>query len=128
MRQSTFRFVTQEGPHADVRLALGHFEDGATQPAVPLYLRPAGQFTTIASDMALFALFLMGNGAIDGRPFIAPHLLRAMGRPTTTEAALAGLDAGYGLGLNSRDRHGESHAARWGRVNRTCMVKPDIGE
>src|SRR5690606_13076553 len=107
MHQSTFRFVSQEGPHADARLAMGHFEDAVTQTAVPLYLRPAGQFTTTASDMGIFARFLMGNGEIEGQPFIASHLLRAMGRPTTTEAAAAGLtDAGYGLGLNSRDRHG----------------------
>ena len=107
MRQSTFQFVSQEGPHADSRLAMGHFENGATQRAVPLHLRPAGQFSTTASDMGRFARFLMGNGEIDGKPFIASGLLRAMGRPTTTDAALAGLvDAGYGLGLNSRDRHG----------------------
>jgi len=107
MNQSTFRFVSQEGPRTDGRLAMGHFEDGVTQPTVPLYLRPAGQFTTTASDMGLFARFLMSNGEIDGKPFIAPHLLRAMGRPTATEAASAGLvGAGYGLGLNSRDRHG----------------------
>lgn len=107
MHQSTFRFVSQEGPHADARLAMGHFEEGVTQPAVPLYLRPAGQFTTTAADMGLFARFLMSNGQIEGEVFIAPRLLREMGRPTTTEAAAAGLvDAGYGLGLNSRDRHG----------------------
>lgn len=107
MHDSTFRFVSQEGPHADIRLAMGHFEEGANQPAVPLYLRPAGQFTTTALDMGRFARFLMSNGEIDGEVFVAPHLLRAMGRPTTTEAALAGLrDVGYGLGLNSRDRHG----------------------
>lgn len=107
MPHSTFRFVSQEGPHADTRLAMGHFEGGAIQPAVPLYLRPAGQFTTTASDMGRFARFLMSNGEIDGDVFIASHLLRAMGRPTTTEAASAGLvDVGYGLGLNSRDRHG----------------------
>ncbi len=107
MHDSTFGFVTQEGPGADTRLAMGHFEGGATQAAVPLYLRPGGQFTTTASDMGLFVRFLMSNGEIDGKPFIASHLLRAMGRPTTTEAASAGLvDAGYGLGLNSRDRHG----------------------
>src|SRR3546814_10529503 len=87
MHQSTFRFVSQEGPHADAQLAMGHFEGGATQAAVPLYLRPAGQFTTTASDMGLFARFLMSDGEIDGKPFIAPHLLQAMGRPTTTEAA-----------------------------------------
>jgi CubicO group peptidase (beta-lactamase class C family) len=107
MRDSTFRFVSQHGPQADDRLAMGHFEQGAAYATIPLTLRPAGQFTTTASDMARFARFLMGNGEIDGQPFIATELLRAMGRPTTTEATAAGLvHMGYGLGLNSRDRHG----------------------
>jgi CubicO group peptidase (beta-lactamase class C family) len=103
MHQSTFRFVSQA---SDARLVMGHFEQGATQATVPSYLRPAGQLTTTAGDMGLFARFLMGNGEVDGVPFVDPRLLRSMGRPTTTEAVAAGLEAGYGLGLNRRDRHG----------------------
>lgn len=106
MNDSTFTFVSQAGMQADTRLAMGHFEGGVTQAAVPIYLRPAGQFTTTAMDMALFARFLMGDGTIDGESFIDAALLRAMGRPKGTEAAQAGLLAGYGLGLSRRDRHG----------------------
>lgn len=106
MHDSSFAFVSQAGPHADARLAMGHFEDGVTQAAVPTYLRPAAQFTTTAADMALFSRFLMSDGRIDGTPFIDPALLRAMGQPFGTEGAKAGLPAGYGLGLARRDRHG----------------------
>ncbi|MBF6025102.1 serine hydrolase domain-containing protein [Lysobacter niastensis] len=106
MRNSTFAFTTQEGAHADRRLAMGHFEAGVTQAAVPMYLRPAGQFTTTASDMGRFARFLMSDGRIEGRPFVDATLLKAMGRPAASEAALAGLRVGYGLGLATRDRHG----------------------
>jgi CubicO group peptidase (beta-lactamase class C family) len=106
MRDSTFKFVSQLGPQADARLAMGHFEDGVPQAAVPGYLRPATQFTTTAADMAVFARFLMGNGQVDGRAFIDAALLRTMGQPVGTEAAQAGLAAGYGLGLARRDRHG----------------------
>lgn len=105
MTNSTFQFVSQAGDQADARLAMGHFENGAIQAAVPQYLRPAGQFTTTATDMALFARFLMGSGEIAGKPFISSRLLRAMGRPSGTEAAEAGLKSGYGLGLSRRDRH-----------------------
>lgn len=105
MYDSTFAFVTQAGPAADPRLAMGHFDDGTSHAAVPIFLRPAGQFTTTAGDMALFAKFLMSDGRIDGRAFIAPELLAAMGQPFETEAAGAGLQAGYGLGLVTRDRH-----------------------
>ena len=106
MHDSTFAFTTQAGSDADPRLAMGHFEGGATQAAVPVYLRPAGQFTTTAADMGRLARFLMGDGSIDGRRFIDAPLLQAMGQPAGTEAASAGLRVGYGLGLATRDRHG----------------------
>ncbi len=106
MHDSTFAFVTQEGPSAQPRLAMGHFEDGTPHAAVPVYLRPGGQFTTTAKDMGRFAQFLMSDGQVRGARFIAPELLRAMGRSAGTEAALAGLQVGYGLGLATRDRNG----------------------
>lgn len=106
MRDSTFSFVSQTGVHADARLAMGHFENGVTHPAVPVYLRTPTQFTTTAHDMALFSRFLMSDGRIRGESFIDESLLRAMGRPLRTEAASAGLQAGYGLGLSRRDRYG----------------------
>jgi hypothetical protein len=48
----------------------------------------------------------MGDGRLDGKPFIDEALLRAMGRPVQTEAARAGLEIGYALGLARRDRFG----------------------
>lgn len=106
MRDSTFAFRSQAGPHADAGLAMGHFEKGAAHAAVPTHVRPATQFTTTPADMAAFARFLMGNGELDAKPFIAAGLLRAMGTPSSTESAAGGLVAGYGLGLARRDRHG----------------------
>lgn len=103
MRDSTFAFVTQAG---DPRLAMGHFEDGVSHPAVPSFVRPAGQFTTTAADMGRFARFLMSDGRLDGQPFIDAALLRQMGEPAGTEATAAGLVVGYGLGLRRTDRHG----------------------
>ena len=106
MTDSTFQFVTQAGHRGDVRLAMGHFEDGVPHPAVPTYLRPASQFTTTPGDMARFARFLLGDGTTGGERFVDPELLRAMGRPSLTDSARAGLEAGYALGLGQRDRHG----------------------
>jgi CubicO group peptidase (beta-lactamase class C family) len=103
MHDSTFAFVSQAG---DARLAMGHFENGATHAAVPTWIRPAGQFTTTAADMGRLARFLMGDGTVAGKPFIDPALLQQMGEPAGTEAVLAGLRVGYGLGLRRIDRHG----------------------
>jgi CubicO group peptidase (beta-lactamase class C family) len=106
MTRSTFAFVTQAGPGGDATLAMGHFDPGMTSAAVASHLRPASQFTTTAQDMGRFARFLMSDGRVDGRVLVDSVLLRAMAMPTTTEAARAGLAAGYALGLQRRDRHG----------------------
>ena len=103
MTQSTFSFVSQL---SDPRLAMGHFEDSVPQTAVPIHLRPPTQFTTTAADMAELMRFLAGDGHVAGELVIDKHLLESMGRPHMTEAAIAGLSAGYGLGLARRDRHG----------------------
>lgn len=116
MRDSTFGFTTQGGPTADPRLAWGHHDLATPALAMPAYLRPAGQFTTTARDLAAFGAFLLGDGHVDGRLLVAPSLLRAMGRPTTTDAARAGLREGYALGLARRERHGRSGLCHGGDV------------
>lgn len=102
MSNSTFQFVNQKN---DRDLAMGHFDNGATQESVPMYLRPAGQFTTTAYDMALLANFLMSDGQLNGSQFIQTDLLRAMGKPKTTESSRNGLNTGYQYGLSYRDRY-----------------------
>tara|TARA_R110001592_G_scaffold366_10_gene2137 strand:- start:17690 stop:19492 length:1803 start_codon:yes stop_codon:yes gene_type:complete len=106
MKNSTFQFVTQKGKKADYNLAMGHFDDGTIQENVPMYLRPAGQFTTTASDMALLARLLMSDGVINGVPFIKKELLMQMGKPALTESSMNGLNTGYQFGLSYRDRYG----------------------
>lgn len=106
MHDSTFVFTTQEGDSADPMLAWGHVDDGSRYAARPMFLRPAGQFTTTAADLARFAQFLMSDGVIDGQHFIDETLMRSRGIPFETQAANGGLRAGYALGLGRRDRHG----------------------
>ncbi len=107
MRDSTVGFVTQTGAGADPRLAMGHFEDGVTQAATPNYVPSAAQLTTTAADIARLAEFLMGDGTLAGRPFIAPALMAQLATPTGTEAARAGLSTGHGHALVGRDRGGQ---------------------
>ena len=106
MHDSTFTFTTQEGESADPMLAWGHVDDGSRYAASPVFLRPAGQFTTTAADLARFAQFLLSDGVIDDQIFINQDLMRSRGKPSGTEAANGGLVAGYALGLGRRDRHG----------------------
>ncbi|MBB2147924.1 serine hydrolase domain-containing protein [Pedobacter gandavensis] len=114
MAESTFGFVSQLGKNADPRLAMGHLDHMQTQPASPMYLRPAGQFTTTAYDMGIFLKFLMTNGNLRGYSFIRKDLLATMGNPDAeTESKQHGLEAGYAAGLMKRDRHqviGLAHA------------------
>jgi CubicO group peptidase (beta-lactamase class C family) len=116
MNHSTFSFVTQVGENADPNLAMGHLDNGATQAAIPIYLRPAGQFTTTAYDMGLFLRFLMSDGTLNGQAFIDQSLLSAMVKPVGTEAINAGLEVGYSLGLMKRDRHNVIGFAHSGNI------------
>lgn len=106
MKNSTFQFTTQKGKNIDRHLAMGHFENGITQENLPMFLRPAGQFTTTAKDMAQYAKFLMSDGTINGKSFIDKALLNLMGNPTSTESYKNGLKSGYQFGLSYRDRYG----------------------
>jgi CubicO group peptidase (beta-lactamase class C family) len=106
MHDSTFAFTTQEGEDADPMLAWGHVDDGSRYAASPIFLRPAGQFTTTITDLSRFAQFLLGDGIVDGRTFVDVALMKSRGKPAGTEAANEGLVAGYALGLGRRDRHG----------------------
>ncbi|MEP5764321.1 MAG: serine hydrolase domain-containing protein [Halieaceae bacterium] len=106
MNDSTFGYTTQEGESADLMLAWGHVDDGSRYAASPMFLRPAGQFTSTAGDLARFAQFLLNDGVIGDQQFINKELMRSRGQPSGTEAANSGLVAGYALGLGRRDRHG----------------------
>ncbi|MFK8052782.1 MAG: serine hydrolase domain-containing protein [Woeseiaceae bacterium] len=106
MHHSTFTYTTQEGQRADPTLAWGHVDDGSPISASPMFLRPAGQFTTTAADMARFTSFMMSDGSIDGSTFVDGLLMRSRGQPFGTDTANEGLVAGYALGIARRDRHG----------------------
>jgi CubicO group peptidase (beta-lactamase class C family) len=93
-------------PEREPRMAWGHFAGLDTIGTLPSAIRPAGQLTTTAADMARLARFLMSDGRLNGAVFVDPTLLRAMGEPRGTLAAQAGLRSGYALGLIRHDRHG----------------------
>lgn len=116
MVNSTFKFVAQTGSNADAGLAYGHLDQQVIYAALPMYLRPAGQFTTTAYDMALFARFLMSNGTLADTLFIDATYLSQMGRPAGTIANQQGLKVGYGLGAMTRDRHGNTGLAHSGNI------------
>jgi len=93
MTDSNFGFRRQDGSTADLRLSCGHRDDLTPGAVMPFATRPAGQFTTTATDMAHLTQFLMGDGQIGGQTFIQPALLNAMGRAHGTFAA----EGGYSL-------------------------------
>jgi len=106
MRDSTLAFTTQQGDGADPLLVWGHIDNGSRYPASPVFLRPAGQFTTTAADLGRYAEFLLSDGVVAGRTLVDAALMRSRGKPSATEAAASGLVAGYALGMGRRDRHG----------------------
>jgi len=80
MTNRTFEFTTQTGKDADIKLAHGHFENGIVVFAIPMYLRPAGQFTTTAWDTGIFLRFMMSDGTMNGKEFINSEFLASVGK------------------------------------------------
>ncbi|MFD1772142.1 serine hydrolase domain-containing protein [Sphingobacterium suaedae] len=103
LKHSTFHFVSQS---KDRTLSMGHFEDGSIAPAMPIYVRPAGQFTTTAHDMGILLRFMLHRGRLGSDAFIRQEFMDMFGVPTQTIAAKYGLKHGYAFGAVSRDRHG----------------------
>ena len=105
MHDSTFAFTTQASENAGSKLAWAHVDDGSRYAASPIFLRPAGQFTTTAVDLARFAEFLMSDGVINGQQFFNKTLMRSRGKPSETPhptAALAqGMPLAWGAGTGT---------------------------
>lgn len=116
LTQSTFAFTRQDGPRGDSALAWGHLDDGQPVAALPMVVRPAGQFTTTADDMTRIVRFLLGQDVGVGADFIRPEWRQQFGRPPATEARQHGLEHGYSLGLSWRDRHGVRGLAHAGSI------------
>ena len=103
LRNSTFHFVSQSD---DQQLVMGHFDNGKIAPAMAVYVRPAGQFTTTAFDMGQLLQFILNKGVLNGNSFIRKEYIDFLGVPTQTIASRNGLKHGYAFGALSRDRHG----------------------
>ena len=117
LHDSTVRFVgVASSDTGQGTLAQGHLDDLRVVQAAPFGMRTAGQLTTTAADLLTLLRFVAGDGRIDKAVFIHTPLLRAMGRPNGTAAARAGVRAGYGLGLFTRDRQGAVGLCHGGSV------------
>jgi CubicO group peptidase (beta-lactamase class C family) len=117
MYNSTFRFLSQqEGEYKAADLAMGHFDNGKIAPALPIYVRPAGQFTTTAADMGILLQFLLHKGRTGQGYFIDSSYFDSYGKPEYTIAYKNGLHNGYASGSFLRDRHGVVGLAHSGNI------------
>jgi len=116
MNNSTFQFVSQLGNSKNEKLAMGHFDDGPLAPALPIYPRPAAQFTTTAFDMGILIQFYLNKGKVNNLQVIDGAYFEQLGLAKYTEASKRSLNVGYGLGISKRDRHGVVGLAHSGNV------------
>jgi len=71
-----------------------------------LIFRPAAAANVRPIEMANFLHMLLNNGTLDGQAVFSPQQIQRMETPTTTIAARAGMDYGYGLGIYAAINHG----------------------
>jgi hypothetical protein len=57
---------------------------------MPIFLRPAGQFTTTSYAPGTLARFLMSDDSLDGTAFINNPLMQARGTDQGTETGACG--------------------------------------
>lgn len=116
MLNSTFHFKSQEGLYKDNDLAMGHFENGMTAKALPIYLRPAAQFTTTAKDMGILIKFIINKGKVLNQQIIKESFFEEYGKPKYTIAFNKGIHTGYALGMSLRDRFNVIGLAHSGNI------------
>lgn len=77
-----------------------------TNPKEPIefwhfIFRPAAAANVRPEEMANFLRMLLNKGTLDGKEIFSSQQIQRMETPTTTITARAGLDYGYGLGINA---------------------------
>jgi CubicO group peptidase (beta-lactamase class C family) len=82
-----------------------------TDPKEPIeywnfIFRPAGAANVKPVEMGNFVRMLLNRGVHDGKAIFTPQQIDRMETPTTTIAANAGLDYGYGLGIYAENKRG----------------------
>ncbi|MDH3777353.1 MAG: beta-lactamase family protein [Gammaproteobacteria bacterium] len=78
--------------------------NGEPQDYWHISMRPSGSINASPIDMARFASFFVNRGSVDGVQLVSEESLRRMETPSSTTAAIAGQETGYGL-HNYSSRH-----------------------
>lgn len=92
MRTATYR-LSENVRERGVML----YTNGEPQDYWHISMRPSGSINASPVDMARFASFFVNRGRVDGVPLLSEESLQRMETPTSTTAAVAGQEAGYGL-------------------------------
>jgi CubicO group peptidase (beta-lactamase class C family) len=80
-------------------LAKGYEEDGETEANYDhIIVRPSGALNASAAGMGNYLQMMINRGTFQGNQLFKPETITRMETPTTTLAAEAGHDFGYGLG------------------------------
>lgn len=86
-------------PEIEARLSKSYRPDGVTEePYVDIPGKPAGSLNVTPSDLAKFALMMIGRGTANGVTLLKPESVDRIETPYTTLAVRNGLKPGYGLG------------------------------
>ena len=86
-------------PEIEARLSKSYRSDGVTEePYVDIPGKPAGSLNVTPSDLAKFALMMLGRGTYNGKTLLKPESVDRIETPQSTLASRSGLKLGYGLG------------------------------
>ncbi len=86
-------------PEIERALSKSYTFDGVTEEAfVEIAGRPSGSLNVTAADLARLPMLMLGRGSLDGNDLFSAETAMRIERPTSSDAARAGLQLGYSLG------------------------------
>jgi len=122
MRDSSF--------YLDERLARGYIEDRLVKHE-NLSLHASTSINSSPRDMASLLLFFLNRGRHGQNQLLTTDSINRMETPSTSLAALNGIQTGYGLGLNTTIQNGilvRGHSGRIGGYRSHFEYIPQIGK
>ena len=120
-------------PGPEAAAAILYHPDGTTPyPYWEVIVRPSGSINASAAELGHLAVMLLGRGSYQGTRLLPPAAIDRLERPTSTYAARAGIEAGYGLGNYASfgggfEMHGHDGGVEGGLAHLAYIPEAGVG-
>ena len=117
---------------AEAAATLYHPDGTTPYPYWEVIVRPSGSINASAAELGHLAVMLLGRGSYQGTSLLPPAAIDRLEHPTSTYAARAGMEAGYGLGNYASfgggfELHGHNGGVEGGLAHLAYIPEAGVG-